>query len=86
MGLDGTNVDNLTRQLGYETRGFVRHNRFSVDMVSPNGNLSNVAAFSVKIPGWDISTVTETNVERVGTKDSLLPSIWNMVKHRRLVL
>jgi len=60
--LGGTNVDNLTRQLGYETRGFVRHNRFSVDMFSPNGNMGNVAAFSVKIPGWDISTVTETNV------------------------
>ena len=62
MSLDGTNVDNLTAQLGYETSGFVRHNRFSVDMNSPSGYLNNVAAFSVKIPGWDISTVTETNV------------------------
>jgi hypothetical protein len=62
MPLDGTNVDNLTAQLGYETKGFVRHNRFSVDMVGPNSNMGNVAAFSVKIPGWDISTVTETNV------------------------
>ena len=63
MPLDGTNVDNLTAQMGYETKGFVRHNRFSVDMFDSGGSrLTNVAAFSVKIPGWDISTVTETNV------------------------
>ena len=62
MGLDGTNVDHLTRELGYESKGFVRHNRFSVNMRSPVASMGNVPAFSVKLPGWDISTVTETNV------------------------
>ena len=67
MSLDGTNVDTLITQMGYDTKGFVRHNRFSVDMFSPTSRLTNVAAFSVKIPGWDISTVTETNVADDGS-------------------
>mgnify|MGYP003132133023 CR=1 FL=1 len=63
MSLDGSNVDTLISQLGYESRGFVRHNRFSVDLTPAQGNqLTDIPAFSVKIPGWDVTTVTETNV------------------------
>ena len=77
MSLEGTNVDNLLKQMRYDTKGFVRHNRFSVDMRNSTGGfLNNIAAFSVKIPGWDISTVTEANV---ADGDSILGG--NNIRH-----
>jgi len=65
MGLRGTNVDHL-RDTIYRN-GFIRHNRFEIDYfpnisgINLNGR-SGVPAFAVKIPGWDTTTTTETNV------------------------
>ena len=67
MGLRGTNVDKLRRTI-YKN-GFVRHNRFEVSF-SPNidgvSNRYNVPVFAVKLPGWDTTTATETNVAGPG--------------------
>jgi len=56
--LDGTNVNKLVDEI-YKN-GFIRHNRFEVDMGYNNGDLTAVPTFSVRLPGWDIATVTET--------------------------
>jgi hypothetical protein len=60
MPLGGTNVDEIINTV--YTNGFIRHNRYEIDMTYTDGSRMAVPAFSVRLPGWDIATVTDTEV------------------------
>ena len=84
MGLKGTNVDTLRRQI--YNNGFVRHNRYEISYFPNVGNVpskTGVAAFAVKIPGWDTTTTTETNVfsTSIQNEDWGSPKIMPIRKH-----
>ena len=55
-----SNVDALINTVYKD--GFIRHNKYAIDMGYVGGEKINVPAYGVRIPGWDISTVTESNV------------------------
>ena len=57
-----SNVDNLVNGIPNYADGFMRHNRYSVNMFTSVGDHADVPAFAVRLPGWDIATVAETGV------------------------
>jgi len=56
------NVDNLVNGIPNYAQGFMRHNRYHVNMYTPVGTYTRVPAFAVRVPGWDVGTVSETGV------------------------
>jgi|TARA_R110002020_G_scaffold202898_1_gene406187 hypothetical protein len=57
-----SNVDNLVDGIPNYASGFMRHNRYNVNMYTTVGTYTNVPAFAVRLPGWDVGTVAETGV------------------------
>tara|TARA_R100001443_G_C3327246_1_gene171518 strand:+ start:184 stop:771 length:588 start_codon:yes stop_codon:yes gene_type:complete len=65
MSLEGTNVTDLVSESGIYSSGLMKHNRFHVNLSIPalnNYTATNQAVFSVRIPGWDVTTTIEPGV------------------------
>ena len=58
-----SNVDALIDRV--YSGGYIRHNKYSVNMsFGGNNYIYNEPAYAIRIPGWDIATVTEASVAR----------------------
>jgi len=58
--MTSNNVDNLINSVYAD--GYIRQNKYSIDMSYTGDFVSNIPAYAIRIPGWDISTVSESNV------------------------
>ena len=55
-----SNVDKLLNETPGYAAGLMRHNRYLISMFSPSDQREDIPAFAVRIPGWDVGTVSET--------------------------
>jgi len=58
--MTSNNVDNLINSVYAD--GYIRQNKYAIDMSYGGDFVTNIPAYAIRIPGWDISTVTESNV------------------------